>query len=243
MAGADQAKSGAALEKKGRTDKRGKRESERARLADQLIAAEQEERRRISLFLHDGPVQSLSGIALMLDAALHQLSSGNLEEATQVIEAVLERQRSTIKDLRDLSFNLEPVVLRDQGFEPAVKALADDVGIANEIHIELETGFAENLAKRAQIVFYQIIREAFHQAIRRGPPTRLAVALHELSDGRVELIVADNAPGERRRTSYETIDERARVLGAKVSVRAASGGGTVVRVVVPAYAAERSTAH
>jgi signal transduction histidine kinase len=239
VAEADQVEGGPPPGKKKRAGTRREIENERARLADQLIAAEQEERRRISLFLHDGPVQSLSGITLMLDAALHQLSSGKPEEAAQVIEAVLERQRSTIKDLRDLSFNLEPVVLRDQGFEPAVKALADDVGIANEIHIELETGFAENLAKRAQIVFYQIIREAFHQAIRRGPPTRLAVALHELSDGRVELIVADNAPGERRRTSYETIDERARVLGAKVSVRAASGGGTVVRVVVPAYAAER----
>lgn len=239
MAGADQVDGGSSPGKKKRGGKQRESESERARLADQLIAAEQEERRRISLFLHDGPVQSLSGITLMLDAALHQLSTGNHEEAAQVIEAVLERQRSTIKALRDLSFNLEPIVLRDQGFEPAVKALADDVGIANEIHIELETGFAESLAERAQVVFYQIIREALHQAIRRGPPTRLAVALHELSDGRVELIVADNAPGERRRTSYETIDERARVLGGKVSVRAASGGGTVMRVVVPAYAAAR----
>jgi signal transduction histidine kinase len=239
VAGTDRAKGEQALEKKERGGKQQEYESERTRLADQLIAAEQEERRRISLFLHDGPVQSLSGITLMLDAALHQLTSGNLEEAAQVIEAVLKRQRATIKDLRDLSFNLEPVVLRDQGFEPAVKALADDVGIANEIHIELETGFAESLAERAQVVFYQIIREAFHQAIRRGPPTRLAVALHELSDHRVELIVADNAPGERWRASYETFDERARVLGGKVSVRAASGGGTVVRVVVPAYAAER----
>jgi signal transduction histidine kinase len=217
----------------------GSHRSERARLTDQLIAAEQEERRRISLFLHDGPVQSLSGITLMLDAALHQLSADNASEAAQVVEAALERTRSTIKELRDLSFNLEPVVLRDQGFEPAVRALAETVGISNEIHVELETGFAERLDERAQVVLYQIIREAFHQSIRRGPPERLAVAIHELSQGRVELIVADNAPGERRRSSYETIDERARVLGGKVSVRAAKGGGTIVRVVVPAYAVER----
>jgi signal transduction histidine kinase len=222
-----------------RGGERRREEAERARLADQLIAAEQEERRRISLFLHDGPVQSLSGITLMLDAALNQLATGNAEEAVQVIGSALARQRATIKELRDLSFDLEPVVLRDQGFEPAVKALAENVGISNEIHIELETGFAERLAERAQVVFYQIIREAFHQAIHRGPPTRVAVALHELSDQRVELIVADNAPGERRRRSYEAIDERARMLGGKVSVRAASGGGTVVRVVVPRYAAER----
>jgi signal transduction histidine kinase len=219
-------------------ERRGK-EAERARLADQLIAAEQEERRRISLFLHDGPVQSLSGITLMLDAALHQIATGNPEEAAPVIEAALARQRATIKALRDLSFDLEPVVLRDQGFEPAVKTLAENVGISNEIHIELETGFADSLAMQAQVVFYQIIRDAFHQAIRRGPPTRVVVAVHELSDNRVELIVADNAPGERRRSSYEVIDERARMLGGKVSVRAAVGGGTLVRVVIPPYAAER----
>jgi signal transduction histidine kinase len=222
-----------------RSGERRRSEVERARLADQLIAAEQEERRRISLFLHDGPVQSLSGITLMLDAALHQLAAGNPGEAAQVIEAALERQRSTIKALRDLSFNLEPVVLRDQGFEPAVKALAEQVGISNQIHIELETGFADGLAERARVVFYQIVREAFHQAIRRGPPTRVVVAVHQLSGGQVELLVVDNAPGERRRTSYEAIDERARMLGGRVSVRAAEGGGTVVRVVVPPYAAER----
>ena len=235
MAGTDQSPG----EHDRRAGERRKDETERARLADQLIAAEQEERRRISLFLHDGPVQSLSGITLMLDAALHRIATGNFEEAVPVLESALERQRSTIKELRDLSFNLEPVVLRDQGFEPAVKALAENVGISNEIHIELETGFADGLAERAQVIFYQIIREALHQAIRRGPPTRVAVAVHELSHGRVELIVADNAQGERRRTSSETIDERARVLGGKVSVRAAVGGGTLVRVIVPAYAVER----
>ena len=46
------------------------REAERARLSDQLITAEQDERRRMALFLHDGPVQSLSGISLMLDAVI-----------------------------------------------------------------------------------------------------------------------------------------------------------------------------
>ena len=43
---------------------------------DRLIAAEQDERRRIALFLHDGPVQDLSGIALMLDATLHSIQAG-----------------------------------------------------------------------------------------------------------------------------------------------------------------------
>src|SRR5436305_1479396 len=101
------------------------REAERARLSDQLVIAEQEERRRLALFLHDGPVQSLAGIALMLDAVLHAIDEENLEAARSVLIEALERHRAAIRALRELSFNLEPVVLRDQGFTPAVQALAD----------------------------------------------------------------------------------------------------------------------
>src|SRR5437763_8611809 len=95
---------------------------------DRLIAAEQDERRRIALFLHDGPVQNLAGIALMLDAALHAVESGKADDAREVLASAVKRQRTTIRELRDLSFALEPVVLRDQGFEPALEALASQIG-------------------------------------------------------------------------------------------------------------------
>ena len=65
---------------------------------DRLVAAEQDERRRIALFLHDGPVQNLSGIALMLDAALHAIETGKLDDARDVLRSTLDRQRSTIRE-------------------------------------------------------------------------------------------------------------------------------------------------
>ena len=64
---------------------------------DRLIAAEQDERRRIALFLHDGPVQNLAGIALMLDAALHSISTGKLEADTRT-HAVAIALREAIID-------------------------------------------------------------------------------------------------------------------------------------------------
>jgi signal transduction histidine kinase len=222
-----------------RRRERRKEDAERTRLADQLIAAEQEERRRIALHLHDGPVQSLSGIALMLDAALGELREGHAERSLEVISSALERQRATIKALRDLSFNLEPVVLRDQGFGPAVRALAEHLGISNEIRVELAVEIADSFAERAQVTLYQIIREAFHQAIRRGPPSRMSVVMHRKGDASIETLIVDDAPGERRRKSYEEIDERARMLGGKVSVRAVEGGGTLVRVTLPPYTVAR----
>jgi signal transduction histidine kinase len=213
------------------------REAERARTADLVVTAEQEERRRLALFLHDGPVQSLSGIALMLDAVVAAVEAGRLDEARGVLPQILERQRETIRSLRDLSFNLEPVVLRDQGFGPAVAALAEQLGLAEEIQITLDVSDADQLAQRAQVTLYQIIREALHNALRRKP-SKIAVRVVSL-DGSVETVISDNGAGERRRATYDSLAERARALNAELSVDSSEDGGTSVRVVLPEYAARR----
>ena len=93
------------------------------------------------------------------------------------MEKALERHRETIRALRDLSFNLEPVVLRDQGFGPAVKALAEQLGLAHQLQIDARRRGGGALGEKAQAALYQIIREAMTSAIRRGPPTRIAVTV------------------------------------------------------------------
>jgi signal transduction histidine kinase len=213
--------------------------AEHARLSDQLITAEQEERRRLALFLHDGAVQSMSGIALMLDAVIDAVDGGRAEEAERILSSALERQRETIRSLRDLSFQLEPVVLRDQGFGPAVRALAGQLGMSNRIQIDLEVEAAETLSEHAQVAIYQIIREALHQAIRRGPPTRVSVRVAEAAGGSVEAVIGDDAPGERRRGSFDAIQERARSLSGRMSIDPGPGGGTTVRIVFPPYRVRR----
>jgi signal transduction histidine kinase len=212
--------------------------TEHALLSDQLITAEQEERRRLALFLHDGPVQSMSGIALMLDAVVAAIEAGRTDEAARVLNSALGMQRETIRSLRDLSFELEPVVLRDQGFGPAVRALADQLGVSNEIQIDLEVEPAEGLTEHAQVAIFQIIREALHQAIRRGPPTRVSVSISDAAGG-VEAVVADDAPGERRRASFDAIEERARSLSGEMTVDPGPDGGTSVRIVFPPYRVRR----
>jgi signal transduction histidine kinase len=209
--------------------------AEHARLSDQVITAEQEERRRLALFLHDGPVQSMAGIALMLDAVTSAVDEGRKEEAERILSSALDKQRQTIRSLRDLSFELEPVVLRDQGFEPAVRALADHLGMSNRIQIDLDVAAAEALGEHAQVAIFQIIREALHQAIRRGPPTRVSVGVAEAADGGIEAVIADDAPGERRRASFDAIEERGRSLRGRMTVDPGPDGGTTVRIVFPPY--------
>jgi signal transduction histidine kinase len=205
---------------------------------DRLIAAEQDERRRIALFLHDGPVQNLAGIALMLDAALHSVESGKLDDATTVLASALERQRATIRELRDLSFALEPVVLRDQGFAAGLEALTEQVGETHKVRFELAIGAADALGETAQVALYTIIRELLDQAVRRGPPTRIAIRIAGTDDGGVETIVVDNAEPERRRRSLESVEQRVKQLHGTVAVDS-DDDGTQVRVTLPSYAIRR----
>ena len=223
------------MSKRARSDAR----SAADQLADRLITAEQDERRRIALFLHDGPVQSLAGIALMLDAAVDAITDGRLDDAKRVLDAARERHRDAVRSLRDLSFDLEPVVLRDQGFGPAVRGLAERLGLSQELRIDLDIALGDELAESAQVALYQVIREALSQAARRGPPSRIVVRVAERADGSVETVIADDGSGERRRASAEAIEERALPLGGQVSLEQGDEGGTVVRVVLPQYTARR----
>ena len=72
-------------------------DASRQELTEQILGAEQDERRRIALFLHDGPVQSLSGVALMLDAALEKVGR-RVEHERDARERL---HRAIVKEQRD----------------------------------------------------------------------------------------------------------------------------------------------
>ena len=221
-----------------RQGERRREERDRIRLFEQLIAAEQDERRRLALFLHDGAVQSLSGIALMLDAVGHAIEDGRLEDAQQVLASALERHRQTIQSLRDLSFNLEPMVLRDHGFGPAVAALADRLGLDREVRVDVDVAAGEALAERAKVALYQLIREALAQAVGRRPG-RISITVEDEDEdagaGGVRLVVADDGHLERRRDIAEAFEERAGPLSGRVEVDRTETG-TTVTVDLPEYA-------
>lgn len=197
-------------------------------LSEQVLAAEQDERRRIALFLHDGPVQSLSGVALMLDASLDLIRRGDLEQAREILDRALGRTRTTVGELRDLSFNLEPVALRDHGFTAAVDALAQTRGREHRIEVSLDVAMIDDLGERTQAALYQIVREALEEAIRRGPPSRFEVAASAEVPGTLRLVIRDDAPTERRRRALEVLSERARTLGASLTLDHEADGTTMV---------------
>jgi signal transduction histidine kinase len=213
-------------------------ESERALLAERILA-EQEERRRVAELLHDGPIQQLSAISQMLDAGLAHLAAGETEPAAKIFSRGLELARDAARDLRTLSDDLEPRVLHQLGFAPAVAALARRISARYEVEIDLDVAYADELGENAAVALYQILREATEQAVKRGTLTRIEIALRATEGGGAELVVADDGPPERRAAVLEALAERAATLNGRFSSEVRYPRGSTVRIEVPPATAHR----
>jgi len=213
-------------------------DAERALLAERILS-EQEERRRLSELLHDGPVQHLSAIAQMLDAALAALRSEELEQADETLARTLALARDSARDLRSLCEDLEPRVLRELGFSTAVAALSRRLSARHDVEIELDVDHADELGENAQTALYQILREATDQALRRGAPTRIAISVRATPAGGAVLVVTDDGPPERRSAVLEALADRAATLNARFSSEVHYPRGSTVRIEVPPSAAQR----
>jgi two-component system, NarL family, sensor kinase len=213
-------------------------ETERALLAERMLA-EQEERRRVAELLHDGPIQQLSAISQMLDSALADLEGGDAERAKEVFARSLVLARDAARDLRQLCDDLEPRVLHQLGFAAAAAALARRISSRHDVEIELELGAAEGLGENAAVALYQILRDAVEQAVRRGTLTRIEVSVQPTDGGGVELVVTDDGPPERRATVLEGLAERAATLNGRFSSEIRYPRGSTVRIEVPPATAHR----
>jgi signal transduction histidine kinase len=211
---------------------------ERALLAERIMA-EQEERRRLAELLHDGPVQQLSAIAQMLDAALDAGRKQEHRHADEILARGLELTRQTTEALRALCDELEPRALREVGFAATVDGLARRVASRSQIEMDLDVSAADALGEHAQAGIYQIVREALDQAVRRGTPTRIEVAVHATPSGGAELVVSDDGPPERRSAVLEALAERAATLNASFTSEARWPRGSTIRVELPPSSARR----
>jgi signal transduction histidine kinase len=213
-------------------------DTERALLAERMLA-EQEERRRVAELLHDGPIQQLSAISQILDAGLADLGSGELERAAEVFGRGLELARDAARDLRQLCDDLEPRVLNQLGLASAVTALARRISSRHDIAIDLDLEGAAELGENAAVALYQILREAMEQAVRRGTLTRIEITLHRAEGGGVEVVVVDDGPPERRAAVLEALAERAATLNGRFSSEVRYPRGSTLRIEVPPATAHR----
>jgi signal transduction histidine kinase len=224
-------------------DEAERRERERARLSNQLAEAEQAERRRLALLLHDGPQQTITSAALLLDACIDALDEDDPAEVHRILGIARQRNRDAVRDLRELGWSLEPPALREQGITAALLPLAERLGEAHNVRFSLDLEAAERLDSAQQTFVYQIVREAVANAVKHAQPATIGILSVALPDGRTEIRICDDGPGMQRDRAedgmsqgLDAMRERTAALGGTIEWLSPEDRGTVVRLLVPPLA-------
>jgi two-component system sensor histidine kinase DegS len=216
-------------------------QAERRALAAALVLAQEQERRRVAEDLHDGPVQELTGLGLMLDALARELGDEAPAAAVDVSRAGASA-RDAVRALRRAIFDLHPMALEELGFSAAIRALVQRLEWRG-VEVSLDLAAADVLSETHRTVAFRIVQEAIANVVRHADPTSVAITAR-LEPEHLVLEVRDDGRGFDPERDIPRIDdghlglaavqERAALAGGQVSIDSAVGRGTTLRLVLPA---------
>lgn len=212
------------------TDDTERRRQER-RLRSARIQAEEQERQRIALELHDELGQGLTGLRLLIDVAQRKQSSGHLEDARRQVDEIIGR-------VRDLSLDLRPAVLDDLGLAPALLRLLERIEQRADIDVELRhRGLEKRLPADVETAAYRVVQEGLTNVIRHAGATHARVRVW-VDDERVFINVEDDGKGfdpanQSSGAGVAGMRDRVTLLGGTFEVQSSPGNGTRVHIEVP----------
>ena len=212
--------------------------------AQQIMASQEAERKRIAGELHDGLGQRLTVIKNM--ALLLNRPDGHNHQ--QNIEAIARETTQAIAEVRSISRNLRPYQLDLLGLKKAIEILTERTCESSGIRADVAVGdLSGAFGKKSEIHFYRIVQECLNNVAKHSRATKVTLLVQSNGAG-VSLVVSDdgvgflsacsNGYGDMGGFGLTGISERARLLGGKASFRSAPGQGTTVTIEIAAEAIE-----
>jgi signal transduction histidine kinase len=217
------------------------------RLSNQLLTAQEDERRVIARELHDEIGQALTAIKMEVAVAQRSIQAAGgpsdlLDDARTIVDGALQ-------STRDLSHVIHPALLDDLGLSAAVDWYLGGFRKRNAIAAELlEQGMADRLAPEVETAAYRIIQEAVTNVAKHAHATLCRVYLQRLP-ATLLITVEDDGIGFDTHSSRPgggqpglgliSIRERAALVGGAVRLESTSGKGTRLTVELPARTREQ----
>ena len=202
-----------------------------------IVAAREEERRRLRADLHDGVAPNLAGTALQLESLARRLDVIDQPELALRALGLRDGLRATVTELRALVHGLRPPVLDQLGLSGALRQLV----AGHETPLcSAEIADLSDVNAAVEVAAYAIAGEALSNALRHSAASRVVLSASLVGDGQdTELLleVVDNGVGlpQRPRAGVGTVSmsERAAEVGGRVDRVPTPGGGATVRAVLP----------
>ncbi|GLW65565.1 hypothetical protein Arub01_38090 [Actinomadura rubrobrunea] len=214
------------------------------RSRQRILAAREEERRRLRHDLHDGLGPTLASLAVSLDAARLTLN-GEPERVAPLLSELRDRLATTVAQIRELAHGLRPPALDDLGLAGAVEALAAGCCERVDVRVEGLGKDAEVLPAAVEVAAYRIAREALANVRAHARADAVLVLLNR--DAALHLMIADSGVGlpdqaardasddhrPRRRGGLAAMREWAAEVGGTCLITSRPGAGTIVSARLP----------
>jgi signal transduction histidine kinase len=223
------------------------RERAHENFVEQVIEAQELERRRLAGDIHDGISQRLVTLSYWLDAAAQAAQGGERAALTEQLDRARELAQLTLQEARAAISGLRPPVLDDLGLSGGLASLARSIPQV-EIDLTIDTDLADTrLPDHIELALYRIAQECLQNVVKHAKATRarLTFALDQGDHGEVaRLEIIDDGVGfdtlEHPLGSDEmggygllSMAERAEIVGGRLNIRSRPGTGTAVTATIP----------
>lgn len=196
-----------------------------------IIAAGDEERRKVERDLHDGAQQRLLALSLALRAARRQVETAHGPQVLEPLDRAEHELKLAITELRELARGIHPTILTDEGLEAAVRSLAARATLPVIVSVNL----FQRLAPGLEATAYFAVSEALANVSKHAGATRATVAVR-VDEGTLRITVADDGSGgadPRRGSGLRGLHDRVSAAEGSIEVISPPGQGTALEIAIP----------
>lgn len=209
--------------------------------ATQILAAQEQERKRIARELHDETSQVLTSLLISLKVLEETVHTSEAKERINETRSLVHQ---TLRAIRNLSIDLRPSALDDLGLIPALRWYLKEYQVRWNIEVDCSiTGLHDRLPAEIETTIYRIIQEALTNTARHAHATHVRVTLKEQGE-HIHITIQDNGrgfdqdalmktPWQERGLGLAGMRERATLLKGSLTIHTCPGGGTTIDVIIP----------
>ncbi|MGM9929678.1 MAG: sensor histidine kinase [Bacillus sp. (in: firmicutes)] len=205
-----------------------------------IIEAQEEEKKRLSREIHDGPAQMMANVMVRADLIERIFRERGAEEALNEIRDLRNNVRSALYEVRRIIYDLRPMALDDLGLVPTLRKYLSNVEEYNkEVVIEFKTLRQElRIPSKLEVALFRLIQESVQNAIKHANGTVIQVKIDTFEEN-VIATIKDNGKGFDTNIQEENsfgllgMKERVELLEGKLTIDSSIGNGTLIMISLP----------
>ncbi|MBS4174178.1 sensor histidine kinase [Bacillus sp. FJAT-49736] len=206
-----------------------------------VIEAQEEERKRLSREIHDGPAQMLANMLIRSDLIEKIYRERGAREAINEVSDLKRMVRSSLSEVRRIIYDLRPMALDDLGLVPTLRKYLGRTEEYNNgaPHIQFfNVGEELRLDSNYEVALFRLVQESVQNALKHADASVIQVKL-EMKKDRITVIIKDNGKGFDVRAKKEGsfgivgMKERIELLDGNITIDSKTGLGTIVTIQVP----------